>query len=190
MARTLTANMQTQVTADALTPCLLLKGAFDSGDLNLWTGIGSIVYNGDTYVGGGNCISITGVTETTNTQADSVNVTLNAIKSSNISLALNEEYQGRKASVWFACLDAVGALISSPFLLFKGRMDTMTIVDGGQRSTLGMVCENRLIDFRRAKLRFYSDQDQKALYPTDRGMEYVNQLQDKEIIWGRANPPS
>lgn len=189
MARSLTAGIITEVTAKQLSPIMLVKAAFDSGDLNLWTGGGSIVYNGDTYVGAGNLLSISGVTESTNLQADNVTFTLSSIPASNLSLALNENYQGRKISCWFGCLNASGALVSSPFLLFKGRMDIMALIEGGPTCTLGMVCENILIDFGRPKTRLYTNEDQLALYPNDTALKYIIQLQDKELIWGRANPP-
>lgn len=188
MARSLSAGMITEVTAKSLSPILLMKAEFDSGDLNLWTGIGSLTYNGDTYVGAGNLIGVSAVKESIGVEAHGVNFSLSGLPTSLISLALTEDYQGRAASCWFAALDSAGALVSSPYLLFKGRMDVLEILEGGETATLTMRCENLLIDFRRQKTRRYSDDDQKEAYSTDRGLEFVDQMQDREIIWGVKTP--
>lgn len=188
MARSLTAGMITEVTAKALSPILLMKAEFDSGALRLWTGLGNLTYNAEVYVGAGGMIGVSPVTESLNTQANGVDFALRGIPNDLIALALSENYQGRFVSCWFACLDASGALISSPYLLFKGRMDVLEILEAGDTSTLTMRCENLLIDLQRVKSRRYTDEDQKAMFPNDKGLEFVVQLQDREIIWGAATP--
>ena len=65
MARSLSASMVTEVTSNVMSPIVLIKLEFDSGDLNLWTGIGNITFNGDTYTGAGDVIDISTVQETT-----------------------------------------------------------------------------------------------------------------------------
>jgi hypothetical protein len=40
-----------------------------------------------------------------------------------------------------------------------------------------------LIIGRRRKIRRYTDEDQRAVYPSDKGLSLINQLQDKEIVW-------
>ena len=63
MTRSLTAGMVTEATAPSLRPILLVKIAFDSGDLNLWTGIGDLVFSGDTYTGAGDLLAFSPVEE-------------------------------------------------------------------------------------------------------------------------------
>ena len=188
MARSLSAGMITEVTAKSLSPIVLLKAEFDSGDLNLWTGIGNLSYGGDTYTGAGNLLGISTITESVNLEANGVNFTISGIPSSIISTALSEDYQGRNISCYFACLDSSGALVSSPYLLFKGRMDVLEITESGESASVTVRAENALIDFRRIKERRFTDKDQKAVYSTDKGLEYIDQLPDREIIWGRASP--
>lgn len=188
MARTLTAGMITELTAAQLSPVLLIKAEFDSGNLCLWSGIGSITYSGDTYLGAGNLLSVSAVTETVNLEANGVTVTVSGIPSSIITTALTEDYQGRKISFYFGCLNTSGALISDPYLLFKGRMDVMDIVSSGETISVAVTAESATIDFRRVKERRFTKEDQQAFYATDKGLEYISQLQDKEVIWGRASP--
>jgi hypothetical protein len=65
-------------------------------------------------------------------------------------------------------------------------MDVMSINDDGQNATIGMTAENKLVDFRRPREVRYTDEEQKNLYPLDKGLEFVNSIQEKEIYWGNA----
>jgi hypothetical protein len=102
------------------------------------------------------------------------------------AVALTENYQGRECSVLFGALQASGALVSSPVTIFSGRMDVMSINDDGQNATIGMSAENKLVDFRRPREVRYTDQEQKNLFPSDKGLEFVTAIQEKQIYWGNA----
>jgi len=71
-------------------------------------------------------------------------------------------------------------------MYIRDRLDTMQITDGGETCTLAVAAENKLVILQRAKEARYTDEDQKARYPDDRGLEFVSGLQDREIVWGRA----
>ena len=185
MSRGLTNDLITEVTARQLRPIILLKAEFDSGDLLLWSGIGSITYDGDIYTGAGNLINISEIGETTNIEAQGATFVLSGIPSSLLSIALNEPYQGRPITCFFGCLDGNGALIADPVILFKGTADVVQIDETGETCTIGLQAENRLIDLKRAKPRRYTPEDQKQEYPADRGLDFVASLQEKEIIWGK-----
>jgi len=153
----------------------------------LWSGYGNITYNSITYQGLGNLGTISTVEETSDLSAKGITMQLSGVPTSLISLALTEDYQGRNCSVMFGVLNSSSALISDPIIVFSGRMDVMTINDDGQNATIIMNAENRLIDFRRAREVRFTDAEQKNLYPTDKGLEFVNAIQEKEIYWGNSN---
>ena len=64
-------------------------------------------------------------------------------------------------------------------------MDTMVIADEAETASLSITLENRLVDFERARVRRYTSEDQKIDFPNDKGLEFVADLQEKEILWGR-----
>ena len=64
-------------------------------------------------------------------------------------------------------------------------MDTMTIAEAGEYSSITIAVENKLIAFERIKIRRYTAEDQKIDHPTDKGFEFVTAIVEKEIIWGR-----
>ena len=47
-----------------------------------------------------------------------------------------------------------------------------------------LLAENRLRDLERLRARNYTDADQQAEYPGDRGFEFVPALQTMSIPWG------
>jgi hypothetical protein len=46
--------------------------------------------------------------------------------------------------------------------------------------------ESRLVDWERARVRRYNDADQQAEYPGDLGLQFVEQMVEKQLIWGRG----
>lgn len=194
MSRALSSAMQAVSTADVVRPIFLVRMVFDSGEtpneLNLWSGVGDLTYDSETYTGVGDLLGISPVTETSDMQASGINVTLTGVKSSLVVIAKDHEYQGRPLTVLLGAFDASGDLVADPTVIFAGFMDTMTIAESGETSTISIACENKLIAFERAKVRRYTAEDQKIDHPTDKGFEFVTAIVEKEIIWGRASPSS
>jgi hypothetical protein len=60
----------------------------------------------------------------------------------------------------------------------------MTIDEGAESSTMSVTAESRLIDLDVTRERRYTDADQKIDFPDDKGLEFIADIQDKEIIWG------
>ena len=183
MSRDLTTAVQNQLSADELQPFFAVKLNFDSGDLRLWTGYGDITVDSETYTGGGQLLDISEIEETVEIAARGITMSLNGVDSSLVSLALTENYQTRSAKVYLGVLSS-GAVVASPYQLFDGRMDVLSIDDSGDTATITMTAESRLIDLERPRLRRYTSEDQKLRHPTDTGLDFVAALQEKEIAWG------
>ena len=64
-------------------------------------------------------------------------------------------------------------------------MDQMQITEGADASQISLSVESRLIDLERVRVRRYTSEDQKSRFPSDLAFQFVNDLQDKEIFWGR-----
>ena len=74
--------------------------------------------------------------------------------------------------------DEVGNVI-----LFKGRMDTLTVTDGDSFSVV-ISAENKLIDLTRPKNLFYTAETQNFLYSGDKGLEFVSKIREQTVNWG------
>ena len=182
--------MVTEVTATSLRPILLVKIAFDSGDLNLWTGIGDLRFGGgspeDTYTGAGDLLAFSPIEESDDLKAVGLTVTLSGIPSSLISTALAEDYMGRAATVWFGAMDSSGALVADPEPIFAGLTDSMPIMDSGETATIELQIENRLARLENTRVRNYTPEDQALAYSGDKGLDFVVALNDgRKLVWGR-----
>jgi hypothetical protein len=65
-------------------------------------------------------------------------------------------------------------------------MDVMVVSDSGATGEIAISVENRLIEFERTAIRRNTAEDQKIDYPTDKGFEFVAEIQEKDIVWGRT----
>jgi len=184
MARGVTSAFNTELTATELEPFFLIDLGFDSGALYFWTGITPLTWDGNEYIGAGNLIGISPIGETSEIRAVGVNLTMSGLPASLISIALTEAYQGQPVKIRLGALSS-GAVVADPYLIFDGRMDIMTIDDAGDTATVSLSAESRLIDLERPRIRRYTPEDQKAVYPNDTGLDYVPVIQDVSIQWGR-----
>jgi hypothetical protein len=184
--RTISADMVAEVTTAQLSPILMAQLDF-STPLYLWTGYGTLTYNGIGYLGLGTLGTISPVQETTDLSARGITMQLSGVPTAMVYDALTEDYQGRTCSVMFGALSPTAGLIASPITVFSGRMDVMQISDDGQSSLITMSAENKLIDFKRTREIRYTDEEQQAIYSGDLGLEFVNAIQEKTIYWGNQN---
>lgn len=184
MARDITSGFSTEISASRLKPILLFKAVFDSGDLRLWTGYGELNYNSEIYTGSGDLLKIAQLAETQELVANGASFELSGIPSSLVSIALNESYQGRPISCYFAVLDDANSIIADPYQVFSGLMDVMEIEDTGESAKIKVDAESDLITLRDADERRYTDEDQKSEYADDTGFSFVSRIQDIELTWG------
>lgn len=188
MTRALDSALEVEVQEPEIVPILLVKLAFDSSDVNVWTGIGDLSFGGDTYSGVGDLGGVSELEETIILRSSGVTFTLSGIPSSLLSIALAEDYSERFAKMWFAVIDyQAKTFIGTPYLAFSGRMDVMDIDEGPEVSTISLSCENRLVDLERPKIRRYTSEDQKIDFPSDLGLDFVAGINDgKSVIWGKG----
>lgn len=186
MTRSLSTDMQNVATSSVVRPIIFVKAEFDSGDVLMWSGMGDLDWDGQTWVGTGQLLRVDAMEESVEMRAVGTTVTLSGIPSDLLSLALQEDYPGRALTVYLGAFNDDNEVISTPVVIFKGRMDIMTISEAGDSASIEVTVENRLIDFERPRERRYTSEDQKIDYPDDKGFEFVSTIQDKEIVWGRV----
>lgn len=155
---------------------------FDSGGVRLWNGYADLEIEGETYIGAGAFISVSGFSETQDISAKGMTVNLSGLEPSIISFALQENYQNRPLKVMVGTLEDGEP---SVYTIFRGRMDVMEITDSADSADVTITAENRLIDLERARSSRYTSEDQKAYFSDDLGLDFVASLQDRSIDWGR-----
>jgi hypothetical protein len=187
MSRTLTSEMQTATTASVVRPFFLISLHFPGDTLRFWTGNGDLQDGNNTYIGAGDLLSISDFAENLDLQAVGVTLTLNGVKETLVQKARDTAYQGKLATIKLGAFDIAGDMIDDPVTVFRGTMDVMTINEGAETSVITLTLENTLLQLERTKVRRYTDADQQIDYPGDKGFEFVNALQEAEVVWGRAS---
>jgi len=185
MSRNLTSALQAELAKQALAPIVLVQAQFTSGTIYVWSGVGSVSWNGQTWLGVGNLGSISTVAEATEVEAQGIVVKLSGIPAALIAQVLGECRINAPVKVWLGAVDSAGAIIADPYQVFGGVMDVPEIDEGGDTCSVSLHVENRLIDLGRARERRWTHEDQKIDWPTDRGFEYVASLQEWDGQWGK-----
>lgn len=215
--RNLTPAMAAEVAGHNIRPALLAELQFDSATLYMWSGIGTLTWNGNDYLGGGNLISISTIEETQKLEAKGIVCSLNGIPSNLIAAALLERTRGRPFRMYLAAVDdgsgasvllkdddvsylqkddevsliikdgsdipVANTIVMDPYRIFTGLMDVIEFSDDGNTAMLRLSVESVQLLGQRAKIRRYTAEDQKKVYSNDLGLDLINQLQDKEIVW-------
>ena len=124
------------------------------------------------------------VEETSEIKATNLNVALSGLDSSILTAALNANYQNRLFTCFLGMLNESYGLVNNAYQLFQGRMDSMTINDSGEEVIISLSVESRLIDLEKPNETRYTSEEQKRLFSGDLGLDFVTDLQDKDINWG------
>ena len=207
MSRDLSVNTIENISENVVYPFFATELRFDGNIVRMWTGQGTLVLaDGTEWVGLGQLLNISAIEETSEMSVKGASISLSGIPSNLLSLALSEPYQGRIAKIYFGTFQQ-GSLLqeTSDYILlqdgsrinleststgfnelFSGYMDQMNIEESGDTATIEMMVENKLIDLERARVARLTSGYQKSVYPGDLGMDFIEDLQDKRISWGRA----
>ena len=185
MPRDIPSSLITALESGEFSPFYAIDLNFFNGSGNvaaplyLWTGVGDKSANGNTYTGAGDLLSIGNLEEAAELKASGLTLSLSGVPSNLLLAALSHEYSGRDCNVYFG-VEGNSNLIE----VFTGYMDTMTIDDSPETSTITLTVENRLIDLERVNPFRYTQENHKTLYSNDTFFSYVSDLQDQSIEWG------
>lgn len=185
--RDLTASISNALDDEVVYPFFAVDLMFDdnenSSPIYMWTGLGTAIIAGTSYEGIGELLSISSIEESGEISAKGAKVGISGIpKDTNIALALTEPYQGRAARIYFGVMGQTASYSE----IFSGFMDQMNISEGPDSSAIEICIENKLIDLERPRVARFTSSYQKSIWPDDRGFEFVEDLQDREIVWGRS----
>lgn len=167
-----------------------VKAEFDTDDILVWTGNDDLVLNSETYTGAGGLLSISDVEDTLDLKASGMSIALSGMDSDVLNMALTENYQNRDISIFMGFLMGGSNEVAGALKVFAGRMIALEIQDGIDGATVGIAAENRLIDLERPSNLRYTAESQKFVDANDVSLNRVQQLQDKQIVWGQKQDAS
>ena len=189
MARDITTAFKNAIEGSVVKPIIGIELEFSDGTLRFWNGYGNLTMtaggSSKTFTGAGDMLGVSEIEESSTLSMSGVTLTLAGIKSSIIATALGANYTNRKGAIYLGLFDTSNNVIADVYTIFKGNMDVMNIQEGADTCLITLKLESRLITFEKASNRMYTLEDQKVDFPNDIGFEFIPDLQDKEITWGK-----
>lgn len=139
--------------------------------------------NGTQYIGGGRLGNVSAVSENTNLDPQSLDISLTGIDDTTLTAAATSEYLNKDVAVRLALLDEQADVIGGQTMLyFFGKTDEVAF-DFGAKSSIQVTARNRLADWNRKVIERNINSDQQSKYPGDKGFEFVSQVADADIVW-------
>ena len=189
MARNITTAFNNAIKSDVVRPILAVELEISDGTLRFWNGYGNLTMtaggSSKLFLGTGDLLNISSIEETSTLKMNGITISLGGIKSSLISSILSAQYTNRPGTVYMALFDNIKNVIADVYTLFQGKMDVANIQEGPETSVVQINIESRLVQFELPLNRMYTLEDQQIDFPSDIGFEFIPDLQDKEIIWGK-----
>ena len=163
---------------------VLVHMDFKDSPRRWWTGFGDLTVAGQTWQGLGDLIAISPISTTYQVSAEQVTFELAATPDM-LALALAEQtrVRDRAVTIYLQLMATHGVAVAgddivagqpvgSPLALYSGTMQRMAWgAEGPGKRTLRLECEGLFFRRNQPPRGRWTDADQKALYPGDRGFE-------------------
>jgi hypothetical protein len=185
MSRTINASTLAALNADNLRYIYLVDIQLDGGDLSFNTSLTNYTYNSKSFIGTGNLGQVGSIKESSNLDPDRCQITLSGIDTVLLAAILAENYVNRPAFVYIALLDDSNQIIGEPFVHFPGVVGALA-VSYGSTAVINIELNDSLVLWARPKIKRYTNQQQQSKHPGDKGLEFVEQIADKDVIWPTA----
>ena len=150
--------------------------ATTSNEPNIITGVG-------TFTPANNVISIGEVRDNGDLSASNLSVVLSGCDNAIVNASKNEQLQGTEVKIWLVFLDENGDT-QTTLHYFTGYIENTVYMQSAKTITISVACQNFLARLGDRKIRRYTDEDQKDVYSADKGLEFVEQIQEKTLVWG------
>ena len=187
MPRGLTSSVKTELATGNIEPIILVEFGF-STPVYLTNASFDITSNisgtSRLYLANGHLKSMTNVSETAKPTKNTLAISLSAVEQTYVSIALNENIINDNVFIYRGYLNSSLALISDPFLLFYGTIDSFKISDSTTTATLSLTVTSHWGNFGKTSGRTTTDNSQQRFFADDKGMEF-SALTVRDIRWGR-----
>ena len=188
MTRSLTTAVKNELATNDIKPVHLITIGFStpvnitdcSFDLTSSVSGSSVTYSASDFI-----LGISNHSEQTDLTKASLGLSLSGADQTFISLVLNENVTNDTVDIYRGFLNDSNTLIADPFLLYKGTIESFTISEGDNSSTLNLSIVSHWADFEKKNGRKTNNTSQQRFFSTDVGMDFSSQTV-QDIKWGRA----
>ena len=187
MTRSLTSAVKTELATNDIRPVHLITLGFGtpvnitdcSFSLTSSVSGSSVTYNASDFI-----LGISNHTEETDITKSSVSLVLSGADQTFISTVLGENVVNDSVDIFRGFLNDSNALISDPFLLYRGKIDSFDISEGDKESTVALRIVSNWADFEKKNGRKTNNTSQQRFFSADVGMDFASQTV-QDIKWGR-----
>ena len=184
MSRAIHASTIAELAKDSFTQAHLVKIDFET-PVYLTESPIDLVYSGQTYTSSSALKSIPSVTESAKVQVGTANITLSGVSQEYIAILLSQAYIDRQLTINRVVLNDDYSIIGNPILIYDGRVQSFTIKDSVNSSTILINAASHWGDFDKKAGRRTNHNSQQMFFPGDQGFEFApNSVRD--LKWGKA----
>ena len=140
----------------------------------------SVTYSSSDFI-----LGVSNFTEETDVTKTSLTLTLSGADQTFISTCLNENVVNDSVDIFRGFLNDSNALISDPFLLYRGKIDSFDISESDKSSQVNLSIVSNWADFEKRSGRKTNNTSQQRFFSGDVGMDFSSQTV-QDIKWGRA----
>lgn len=188
MTRSLTTAIKNELATNNINPVHLITLGFNT-PVNLtdcsFSLTSSVSGSSVTYSASDFILGMSNFTEETDITKTSLTISLSGANQTFISTVLNENVINDSVTIYRGFLDNTNSLISDPFLLYDGQIDSFSISESETSSTVSLAVVSHWADFEKTSGRKTNNNSQQRFFSADVGMDFSSETV-QDIKWGRA----
>lgn len=187
--KTITGGMAAALAGSQVRLGFLFEAEFISYTLRLSSGQSDLSWGGYTWQGNGWFLGMDSLSESEGIESTALEVVLTGVPTAIITLILSSFRQNLSGKLYLAAFDTSWGIISDPLLIYSGGLDVPSVIDSTQQTAIRLRYESQLIKLRQPSDLRYTDEAQKALFPGDRGFQFLAGTADWDGYWGKKKKP-
>lgn len=179
------ATLAAKIRAGTVSRHIFLRLDHSQGELFLWDGVGTFVFDGNTYRGVGGLAQISGVSDSLDVQNHEVLCTLNGVALPDL-INTDTSIEDRAAQIAVVWIHEDGTVAGSS-IIFVGAGDVLRLKMDVASKQLTAKLKAPLAEWRAPPLAFYTDADQQRRYAGDTGFSLVKMLEGATVAGWSVN---
>jgi hypothetical protein len=176
--------MLTALSTPVIIPAIFLSITFTTETAYIWSGLGNISWNGQTWIGLGSLLGVSVLEDGSSVEAKGISIKLSGLDSTLIGPALADYAVNLPVNLYMGIFSS-GVLIPDPLVSWSGLTDIPTLDISGSTATLEIAAESRLLQLNTPCDRRYTLEDSQIDTPGELAFSFVSQIQQLTINWGQ-----
>lgn len=183
MTRQIDAATITALASDNLNMATLVQLDFDT-PIKVTNWARNVSALSTTFLSSSDLLEIDQVSESSELQINSLNLTFSGVSQTFVSLFLTNDYIDVRTRIWTAVLDNADDVIGEPILIFDGRITGYGISDTQDSSDVQVEVASHWKDFDKTNGRKTNSNTQNLYFSGDKGFDFAAESA-KDIKWGK-----